>query len=154
MLGIHRNNNEDIKEKCIELIAHTSKKTVGQINNIRNRDCFFMNADMDSLDIACVFLDIERKLGITITDEKIDTMKSLSLNQILQEIETEYLKQKSKATPTYVGQFSGLRHNNKGTAFCELLNKPCDAPEKINTTSRVYCDFIECQLYNSFQKLR
>ena len=114
MLGIHRNNNEDIKEKCIELIAHTSKKTVGQINNIRNRDCFFMNADMDSLDIACVFLDIERKLGITITDEKIDTMKSLSLNQILQEIETEYLKQKSKAAPKYVGQFSGLRHNNKG----------------------------------------
>lgn len=47
-----------------------------------------------------------------------------------------------------------LRTMKDGKPFCELLGKKCNRPERSNNTGKVYCEFMNCRIYNNFQRLR
>ena len=149
-------DSEQIKQICLVVLERKCDLTPAVLHANMDKDDFFFYgiSGMDSLDIVEAVMEIERQLNIELRDETIESMYGFSLNRIIQKIETEYVKQKSNGIQIYVDRFSGLRCKHNGKPFCELLGKPCDAPEKINTSGRPYCDFIGCQLYKNFQKLR
>ena len=47
-----------------------------------------------------------------------------------------------------------LRTMKDGKPYCELLGKKCNRPERPNNTGKVYCEFMNCRIYNNFQRLR
>ena len=47
-----------------------------------------------------------------------------------------------------------LRTMKDGKPYCELTGKKCSHPERVNTTGKDYCEFMNCVIYKNFQRLR
>ena len=154
---------DDIKQICLKNISEKTYTDIAEIHTSTNLRNFFISSGIDSLDWVELIMKIEEELGIRISgaDETLFLQSNLScmIDKIYEMYARENIsKIQSGKTTQYnnamSSDFSGLREKKDGTAFCKLLGQSCTAPSKLNQTNKTYCDFIKCQLYKNFLRLR
>ena len=160
-------SNIVVEQVFLQVVADKLWRDINDITACKNvtKTGFFDAVGAGVLGIVSVVMALEDKLDINITGEEIYSLARMSYSEIVELLERavrektkpavdkkqvqEEVKSEKQNKPVVV-----LRTMKDGKPYCELMGKKCNRSERVNTTGKDYCEFINCVIYKNFQRLR
>ena len=160
-------NNIVVEQVFLQVVADKLWRDINDVTACKNvtKMGFFDALGAGVLGIVSVVMALERKFDINITGEEIYSLAKMSYSEIVELLERavrektkpavdknhaqEEVKSEKQNKPVVV-----LRTTKDGKPYCELTGKKCSHPERVNTTGKDYCEFMNCVIYKNFQRLR
>ena len=171
-------NNIVVEQVFLQVVADKLWRDINDVTACKNvtKMGFFDALGAGVLGIVSVVMALEDKFDINITGEEIYSLARMSYSEILDVLVSagaseksmqrsaarkkikpavdkthaqEEVKSEKQNKPVVV-----LRTTKDGKPYCELTGKKCSHPERVSTTGKDYCEFMNCVIYKNFQRLR
>lgn len=159
--------NNKVEQVFLQVVANKLWCDINDITACKNvtKMGFFDVMGAGILSVVSVVMALEHKFDIKITGEEIYSLARMSYSEIVELLERAVReKTKPAVDKTYAQEEVKSEKQNKpvvvlrtmkdGKPYCELTGKKCNRSKRINTTGKDYCEFINCEIYKNFQRLR
>ena len=159
--------NNKVEQVFLQVVANKLWCDINDITACKNvtKMGFFDAMGAGVLSVVSVVMALEHKFDINITGEEMYSLAKMSYSEIVELLERAVReKTKPAVDKTYAQEEVKSEKQNKpvvvlrtmkdGKPYCELTGKKCNRTERVNTTGKDYCEFINCVIYKNFQRLR